>query len=111
MRPEYMTAIRSAMSATTPRSWVTRTIAAPVSSRSSRMRDADLVEQLHRPLLRLLGGQGLVLLDLLDDLLPDPHHGVQRRHRVLEDHRDLGPAHLPQLVLRRVHELRDRKST
>ena len=33
-----MTAIRSAMSATTPRSWVTRMIAAPVSSRSSRMR-------------------------------------------------------------------------
>ena len=33
-----MTAIRSAMSATTPRSCVTRMIAAPVSSRSSRIR-------------------------------------------------------------------------
>ena len=30
--------MRSAMSATTPRSWVTRITAAPVSSRSSRMR-------------------------------------------------------------------------
>ncbi len=38
MRPAYITAMRSAMSATTPRSWVTRITAALVSARRSRMR-------------------------------------------------------------------------
>ncbi len=120
-----MTATRSAMSATTPRSWVTRITAAPVSSRSSRMRwricawivtssavvgssairidgsqrqrhgdhhalahaarelvrvgveplagarDPDLLEQLDRPLARLLVRERLVRLDLLDDLVAD----------------------------------------
>ena len=68
----------------------------------ARARDADPVEQLHRPLARLLVGQRLVLLDLLDDLGPDLMDRVQRGHRVLEDHRDLRAAHAPQLVLGRV---------
>ncbi len=38
MRPAYMTAMRSAMSATTPRSWVTRITPALVSARRSRIR-------------------------------------------------------------------------
>jgi hypothetical protein len=64
-----------------------------------RPRDPHPLEQLHRALARLLVGQRLVLLDLLDDLGPDLQHRVQRRHRVLEDHRDLRPAHPPQLLL------------
>ena len=35
MRPAYMTATRSAISATTPMSWVMRMMAVPVSSRSA----------------------------------------------------------------------------
>src|SRR5918995_206949 len=72
----------------------------------ARPRDSDLLQQLHRPLACLLVGQRLVLLDLLDDLVPDLHHRVQRRHRVLEDHRDLGSAHAPQLILGGVDQLR-----
>src|SRR5215212_6714594 len=135
MRPAYMTAIRSAMSATTPRSWVTRITPAPVSSRSSWMRwriwawivtssavvgssairtegshdiagarDAHALEELDRPLARLCVRQRLVLLDLLRDLVADLQDRIQRRHRVLEDHRDLGAAHPAQLVLGGVHQ-------
>ena len=38
--------------------------------------------------------------DRLDDLLADPVDGIQRRHRVLEDHRDLVPADIAQARLR-----------
>jgi hypothetical protein len=68
-------------------------------------RDADLLEQLDGPLARLLVRQRLVLLDLLDDLGPDLVNRVQRRHRVLEDHRDLRPPHPPQLVLGGIDQL------
>jgi hypothetical protein len=64
-----------------------------------RARDPDPLEQLDRALARLLVGHALVLLDLLDDLMSDPEHRVQRRHRVLEDHRDLGAAHPAKLIL------------
>ena len=72
----------------------------------ARARDPNPVEQLHRPLARLLVGKRLVLLDLLDDLGPDLLDRVQRGHRILEDHRDLRAAHPPELVLGGVHELR-----
>jgi hypothetical protein len=65
----------------------------------ARPRDAHPFEQLHGALQRLLLGQPLVLLDLLDDLLADLLHRVQRGHRVLEDHGDLGAAHPAQLLL------------
>ena len=39
--------------------------------------------------------------DRLDDLGADPVDRVERGHRVLEDHRDLGAAHLLQLALAR----------
>jgi hypothetical protein len=35
-------------------------------------------------------------LERLDDLAPDAHHGVERRHRVLEDHRHLRAPVRPQ---------------
>ena len=38
--------------------------------------------------------------DRLDDLDADPVHGIERRHRVLEDHRDLVPADIAQARLR-----------
>jgi hypothetical protein len=71
----------------------------------ARPRDAHLVEQLHRAFARLLVRQRLVLLDLLDDLIPDLVDRVERRHRVLEDHRDLGAAHPPELILRGLDQL------
>jgi hypothetical protein len=43
--------------------------------------------------------------DLLDDLPPDPVHGVQRAHRILEDHRDLAAANPAEVRGRRGHQL------
>ena len=153
--PAYITAIRSAMSATTPRSWVTRIIAGVRSRRAARgccsricawivtssavvgssaistlgvarerHRDHHALAHAARELVRVgverarapagcrraraarsrarapaASGSVLVRLDLLDDLVADLADRVQRGHRVLEDHRDLGAAHAPQLVL------------
>ena len=55
----------------------------------ARARDADALEQRDDAIARLGVGDVLVRLDLLDDLRADAVHRVQRRHRVLEDHRDL----------------------
>ena len=51
-----------------------------------------LREHLDRLVERLLLRDVLVLADRLGDLVADPVVGVQRGHRVLEDHRDLGAA-------------------
>ena len=58
---------------------------------SLRVGDADRIEQLDRPLARraLARPRRVVRADRLDDLLADRVDGVQRGHRVLEDHRDL----------------------
>ena len=56
---------------------------------ASRVRDADVVEQLQR---RRAGRLGHVQVDAqaFGDLLADLHHRVERRHRILEDHRHFG---------------------
>ncbi len=61
--------------------------------------DPDLPEQVDRapPRLPLVGP--LVDLDRLADLRPDGIDGVQRGHRILEDHRHLVAADFLQLVL------------
>src|SRR6185437_398644 len=65
-----------------------------------RVRDADALEQRGGALTGLApGGVGLVGEDLLGDLVADAVHRVQRGHRVLEDHRDLGAADALELVL------------
>jgi hypothetical protein len=43
--------------------------------------------------------------DLLDDLVADPVDGVERGHRVLEDHRDPLPADPAKLLVARICEL------
>ena len=59
-----------------------------------RVGDADAVEHLDRALARR--GLGDVVVDPvgLDDLVADRVERVQRRQRVLEDHRDLAAAQL-----------------
>ena len=69
--------------------------------------DADRVEQLDRPRPPLgLGDVAAVGADRLDDLAADPVDRVERGHRVLEDHRDPLAAHLLQLRVARVQQLR-----
>src|SRR3989442_2000998 len=55
--------------------------------------DPDEVEQLEDPLPRLvLRHPGEVREEGLRDLVPHAVHGIERVHRALEDHRNLGPA-------------------
>ncbi len=64
-----------------------------------RLGDADQPEQVDGPLASL--GLGHVLVVLADHLTDLPAHfvvGVQAGQRVLEDHADLGPAHLLEVV-------------
>ena len=54
-----------------------------------RARNSDTVEQLRRALVGGLAVHVEVRLERFADLTPDRQHRVQRRHRILEDHRDL----------------------
>ena len=65
----------------------------------ARPRDADPLEQLDRALARLLVGQPSCAWICSTIWSPILQHRVQRRHRVLEDHRDLGSADPAQLVV------------
>ena len=64
-----------------------------------RAGDADEVEQLGGALVRRLLVEVEVGLERLPDLATDREHGVQARHRVLEDHRDVAAADLAQRVV------------
>ena len=64
-----------------------------------RARDSDLIEKLDRASRRRLAVEVEVLLDRLPQLRPDGEDGVQARHRVLEDHRDLLAADPPPRAL------------
>ena len=55
----------------------------------------DLAGQRHRAGAALLGRQLAVGLEHLGHLVADPHQRVQRRHRLLEDHRDAPAAGIP----------------
>jgi len=70
-----------------------------------RVGHVDLLEQLDRTLLRLSGREVVMRAQGLDDLEADRVHGVQSRHRLLEDHGDLLAAHRAQLALVEVADL------
>src|SRR5258708_2975835 len=61
-------------------------------------READQVQHLQSALTRRGQRHAPVQHHRLDDLVADLQHGVQRSHRLLEDHRDLVAPDLPQLV-------------
>ena len=58
-------------------------------SRSSRLGDADLGQELDRPGAARRGAEVGVLAQRLLDLEADGEAGVEARHRLLEDHRHL----------------------
>jgi hypothetical protein len=70
-----------------------------------RLRNADRLEELERPTPRLAGAHVAVELDRLDELAPDRVDRVQRRHRVLEDHRDVVSPDVSQALLRHRQEV------
>jgi hypothetical protein len=61
-------------------------------------RNSDRLKELHHPGACLPLGDVAVELDRLDELAPDRVHGIQRRHRVLEDHRDVVAADVSELA-------------
>ena len=65
-----------------------------------RVRYADLAEQLDGARPRLAPRDRTVETDRLRDLIADREDRVERRHRLLEDHRDAGATHRAHLGLR-----------
>ena len=59
--------------------------------RGLRVGDAHVVQQLDRALVRRAAVEPQVEAHVLGELLADREHRVQRRVRVLEDHRDVAP--------------------
>ena len=70
-----------------------------------RVRYPHLGHQLERARVCLPARQRLMRTELLRDLPADGVHGRQRRQRILEDHRDLAPAHLAHLALAEPHQV------
>src|SRR5207245_10200883 len=66
---------------------------------------ANLAEQLHDAVVERAAAKPAVQAQRLGDLLTDGEGGVQRGHRVLEDHRDAPAAELAHLVERLGEEL------
>src|SRR6218665_520558 len=111
MRPAYMTATRSHICATTPRLWLISTSAMWCTScrlrsscricactvTSSAVVGSSAISKRGPPASAL--AQVGVATQHLDDLLANGQNRVQRSHGVLEDHRDLTPAHCGQLSL------------
>ncbi len=60
--------------------------------------DPDELEQLAGTEDRVTPRDPLVRLHHVDELRTDAHHGVEAVHRTLEDHRDVAPAELPELL-------------
>ena len=58
------------------------------------VRDAHLLEQLERTALGGAAVEAEVVPDVLGQLPADREHRVQRRHRILEDHREVAPGEL-----------------
>jgi hypothetical protein len=64
-------------------------------ARSLGIRDADVLQQLHRPARGRTPVEAEVPPNVVRELASDGKHGMQRRHRVLEDHPHLAAADLP----------------
>ena len=71
----------------------------------ARVRDVHLFEQLDRALPRSVAREVEMPLHRLGQLRADRQRRVERRHRVLEDHRDLPAAHVLELALGQMHEV------
>src|SRR5262245_1888815 len=69
------------------------------------IRDADHAEQLERAGARLRRRHAEVDLGRLGQLTPHGEDGVQRGHRLLEDHADLAPADVAHLGVREAQEI------
>ena len=74
-------------------------------SRCSGAGNADRRQQLGAAPRRRRRVHAEMRLQRLDDLGADGEHGIERGHRVLEDHGELGPAQLAQFLRRQAGEV------
>src|SRR5580658_3527646 len=118
-RPAYMTTMRSAIPATTPRSWLMSTMDVPncarisrskaricactvtsralvgssaITSRGSHIRLVHSLEHIERAALGLAPRGRGVMHPHFGELHADPYMGSERGHRILKDHRELRAA-------------------
>src|SRR6202022_2812410 len=78
-----------------------RIVARPTFGR----RDADLAQHVHRHLHGFALVHALMQPHRLRDLPTRAEDGIQRRHRILKDHRDLLAAYVAHLALRYLGEV------
>ncbi len=74
---------------------------------TARLRDADQVQQFHRPLARRRRRHILVLGQRLGDLRAHAMHRIERGHRLQEDHAKLAAAHLAHRMFRQRQQVDD----
>src|SRR5262249_56616178 len=70
---------------------------------AGRIGDADQAEELYGALVRRGAIGPAVLLERLGDLPTDGENGIQRRHRLLEDHADVAAPNLTPRPRRQLH--------
>ena len=70
-----------------------------------RLADADLIEQLQHPGTGSRTGDTLMQIENFGDLPLDRMQRIERRHRLLEDHRDVVAAHPAQVRIGRRHQV------
>ena len=70
-----------------------------------RRGDPDLIEQGDRALTRFALRDPSLQRQRFGHLVPDGEDRVQGAHRILEDHRDLPAAHLPQVPVAKLQEV------
>ena len=70
-----------------------------------RLTDANLAEDLDDTFFCFCLIHLLVIQDRLTHLFADLHDRIQARHRLLEDHTDIFPPHLPFFFLRQLRQI------
>ncbi len=70
-----------------------------------RIAHADLFEEGAQAGVPLSWRELVVRLERFHDLVADPDHRIERRHRLLKDHRDTSPAQRPPFCCREVQQI------
>src|SRR5581483_6844915 len=68
--------------------------------------DVDAAQQVDGPLARAFPGAAAMAKDRLDDLVANRKTRIERRHRLLKNHREPVAAQIPQGLVRRLQEIK-----
>ena len=67
--------------------------------------NSDHAQQLHRPRVGFLALDAHMMFECFGDLTPDGEHRIERRHRLLEYHGDVGAPHLADFHVAQLQEI------